>query len=136
MSKLLIESIPGGAPALGPYSPAVVGGGEFVFVSGQVPWSQASGQIERGTIAEQTRLVLENLQRTLEGAGSSLDQVVSCRVYLQPLNPGTFAEMNAVYAEFFATSKPARATIGAGLLSFDVEIEAVALVESALRVTT
>ncbi len=124
----VISEVPGGPPAIGPYSPAVVAEGKFVFVSGQIPFDADEGKIVRGTIAEQTRVVLVNLRRLLGAAGSSFEQVVSCRVYLQPLNPETFAEMNLVYAEFFGDCKPARATVGAGLLGFDVEIEAVALV--------
>ncbi len=123
-----ISEVPGGPPAIGPYSPAVMGEGKFLFLSGQIPFDVTEGAIVRGTIGEQTRIVLENLKRLVEAGGSSLDEIVSCRVYLQPLNPETFAEMNAVYAEVFGASKPARATVGAGLLGFDVEIEAVALV--------
>ncbi len=126
MMREVILEVSGGPPAIGPYSPAVVAEGKFVFVLGQIPFDPAVGGIVRGTIAEQTRVTLENLRRLLEASGSSLDRVVSCRVYLQPLNAENFAEMNAVYAEFFGESKPARATIGAGLLGFDVEIEAVA----------
>ncbi len=124
----VISEVAGGPPAIGPYSPAVIGEGKFLFVSGQIPFDGAEGKIVRGTITEQTRIVLANLERLVKAGGSSLDQIVSCRVYLQPLNPETFAEMNAVYAEVFGESKPARATVGAGLLGFDVEIEAVALV--------
>jgi 2-iminobutanoate/2-iminopropanoate deaminase len=128
--RKVISEIPGGPPTIGPYSPAVVGEGKFLFVSGQIPFDVAAGKVVRATIGEQTRIVLENLKRLVEASGSSLDQIVSCRVYLQPLNPETFAEMNAVYAEVFGDTKPARATVGAGLLGFDVEIEAVALVGS------
>lgn len=127
MVKKAISEIPGGPPAIGPYSPAVIAEGRFVFVSGQIPFDPAAGKIVRGSIAEQTRIVLENLKRVVETAGAKLDNVVSCRVYLQDLTPKTFQEMNAVYAEFFADSKPARATIGAQMMHFDVEIEAVAV---------
>ena len=79
--KKQIRDVPGGPPALGPYSLGVVAEGRFVFVSGMTPWD----------------LTLEN-----------------------------FKEMNGVYARYFAESAPARATIGAQLLGFDVEIECVA----------
>ncbi len=127
MRKVFSE-VAGGPPAIGPYSPAVIGEGKFLFVSGQIPFDVAEGKIVRGSVSEQTRIVLENLKRLVEAGGSSLDQIVSCRVYLQPLSPETFAEMNAVYAEVFGESKPARATVGAGLLGFDVEIEAIAVI--------
>lgn len=129
MTRELLTEIPGGPPAIGPYSPAVIGEGRFLFVSGQIPFDPEKGAIVRGTIREQTEIVLKNLERVLVTAGASLASVVHCRVYLQPLNPETFAEMNAVYAEFFGESKPARATVGAGLLNFDVEIEAIAVLD-------
>jgi 2-iminobutanoate/2-iminopropanoate deaminase len=90
------------------------------------PWDPETEKIERGTIAEQTRLVLENIRRVVEGAGASLENTVSCRVYLSDLNPETFKEMNTVYAGYFGGDHPpARATVGTQLLGFDVEIECV-----------
>ena len=121
-----ISSFPGSPPALGPYSLGVVAQGKFVFVSGMTPYDSATGKIERGSIASQTRLVLENLRGVLQAGGGDLKDVVSCRVYLSDLSSDTFREMNDVYAKYFGDSKPARATIGAQLLGFDVEIECVA----------
>ncbi len=120
-----LSEIPGGPPAIGPYSPAVIGEGRFLFVSGQIPYDPGMGGIVRGTVAEQTRIVLTNLRRVVETAGGTLANVASCRVYLQDFTPENFQAMNGVYAEFFGESKPARATVGAQLLGFDVEIEAV-----------
>lgn len=119
-------SVPGGPPALGPYAPAVAAG-SLVFVSGQTPYDSARGCIYRGTIAEQTQLVLENLEKVLLASGCSRQSVVSCRIYLQDLNAENFQVMNAVYGEFFGEHKPARTTLGAQLLGMDVEIEAVAV---------
>lgn len=129
MSRELLSNIPGGPPAIGPYTPAVIGDGRYLFISGQIPFDPASGGIVRGTVAEQTEIVLSNLERVLKTAGASLASVVHCRVYLQPLTPETFAEMNGVYARVFGDAKPARTTLGAGLLNFDVEIEAIAVLD-------
>jgi len=124
------RTLPDCPPALGPYSLAVSTGGPLLFVSGMTPWSPASGKIERGSIAEQTRLVLENIRRVVEGAGASMEKTVSCRVYLSNLTPETFKEMNAVYSEYFSGDHPpARATVGTQLLGFDVEIECVVALE-------
>jgi 2-iminobutanoate/2-iminopropanoate deaminase len=124
--KTTHRTIPGCPPALGPYSLAVQTSGPLLFVSGMTPWDPVTGKIERGSVAEQTRLVLENIKRVVEGSGANLADTVSCRVYLSELNPEAFKEMNAVYAEYFAGDHPpARATIGAQLLGFDVEIECV-----------
>lgn len=130
--KKLLRDVPGGPEAIGPYSLGVVASGEFVFVSGMTPFNPAAGRIERGSITEQTRLVLENIKSVLAAAGAGLANVVSCRVYLSSLTPESFAEMNAVYSEYFRESLPARATIGAQLLGFDVEIECVATLPSQL----
>ena len=125
MSLELLSSIPGGPPAIGPYSPAVVADGRYLFISGQIPFDPAAGQIVRGTVTEQTEIVLTNLERVVKTAGATMAQVVQCRVYLATLTKENFAEMNGVYARFFGDHKPARTTLGAQLLGFDVEIEAV-----------
>jgi 2-iminobutanoate/2-iminopropanoate deaminase len=113
--------------AIGPYSQAIKAGG-FVFASGQIPTDPKSGQFVPGGISEQTEQVLKNLAAVLEAAGSSLDQVVKTTVFLADMKE--FAGMNEVYARFFSTPPPARATVAAAGLPRDarVEIEAVALV--------
>jgi len=121
-----ILEIPGGPPALGPYAP-VVAANDFLFVSGQTPFDPAAGQICRGTIAEQTALVLANLKRVVEAGGGTIADIVQCRIYLQDLNKENFEAMNRVYGEFFGENKPARTTVGCQLLGMDVEIEAVAV---------
>jgi 2-iminobutanoate/2-iminopropanoate deaminase len=125
--KTTHRSIPDCPPALGPYSLSVQTASPLLFVSGLTPWNPASGRIERGTVAEQTSLVLENMRRVVEGSGARLENAVSCRVYLNDLTPETLREMNAVYAEYFGgDTPPARATVGARLPGdFDVEIECV-----------
>ena len=122
-----ISAFPGSPPALGPYSLGVVAEGRFLFVSGMTPFDPATGKIERGSVSRQTELVLENIKKVIAAGGASLADVVSCRVYLSNLTPESFREMNEVYARYFGESKPARATIGAQLLGFDVEIECVAV---------
>jgi 2-iminobutanoate/2-iminopropanoate deaminase len=113
--------------AIGPYSQAIRAG-EFVFASGQIPTDPATGQFVKGGIAEQTEQVLKNLGAVLEAAGSGLDKVVKTTVFLADMKE--FAQMNEVYAKFFTTAPPARATVAAAGLPRDarVEIEAVALI--------
>jgi 2-iminobutanoate/2-iminopropanoate deaminase len=113
--------------AIGPYSQAIRAGG-FVFASGQIPTDPATGQFVKGGIAEQTEQVLKNLGAVLEAAGSGLDKVVKTTVFLADMKE--FAQMNEVYAKFFTTAPPARATVAAAGLPRDarVEIEAVALI--------
>jgi 2-iminobutanoate/2-iminopropanoate deaminase len=125
-----LSQIPDGPPAIGPYSPVALSG-DFIFVSGQIPYDVPAGKLTRGTIAEQTTCVLTNLGRALQAAGASLNDVISCRVYLSDLTDANFQAMNKVYASFFGEHKPTRTTIGAQLLNFDVEIDAIARKPSA-----
>jgi 2-iminobutanoate/2-iminopropanoate deaminase len=122
-----VAAFPGSPPALGPYSLGMRAEGKFLFVSGMTPFDPVTGKIDRGSISRQSGLVLENIKNVLAAGGASLADVVSCRVYLSNLTPENFREMNEVYARYFGESKPARATIGAQLLGFDVEIECVAV---------
>ena len=111
--------------AIGPYSQAVRAGA-LVFVSGQIPLDPATGMMVAGDIAAQTHRVFRNLSGILEAAGSSLDCVVRTTVYLADMND--FVAMNEVYATYFSSPAPARATIQAARLPKDarVEIDAIA----------
>ena len=123
----MIERItPPGVPTpRGPYSPAVRAG-DFIYVSGQGPIDPATQRLSFGDIRHETRLVLSNIQKILEGCGSSMADVVKCSVFL--LDANDFAPMNEVYAEFFGDQKPARTTVEAKfvLAEMKVEIDAVA----------
>jgi 2-iminobutanoate/2-iminopropanoate deaminase len=108
----------------GPYSQAIVAG-DYVFVAGQGPITP-DGRVVRGTIAEQTRLTLENIREILKAAGSGLEDVVRVSVHLSELNEENFRQFNEVYKEYFRDPLPARITVGSQLLGIDVEIEAIA----------
>src|SRR2546425_182414 len=102
-----------GPQPIGPYSQAVIEG-DFIFVAGQGCINPLTGKLELGDVRSETRRVFENLRAILQAAGSSLDHVVKCNVYLRDIND--FAAMNEVYATFFAAPFPARTTIQAGAL--------------------
>lgn len=111
--------------AIGPYSQAVIWQG-LVFLSGQIPLDPATGEMIEGDIAAQTERVLENLRAVLEACGSSLERVLKTTVYLTDLDD--FPAMNEVYARYFPSAPPARATVGASRLprGARIEIEAIA----------
>ena len=111
--------------ALGPYSQAIKAGG-FVWCSGQIPIDPAAGAVTATTIEDQTRQAIVNLKHVLEAAGAGLDRVVKTTVFIKDMND--FAALNAVYAELFGETKPARSCVEVARLPKDVkvEIEAVA----------
>ena len=84
--------------AIGPYSQAIRVG-NIVYTSGQIPLDPATGAFVEGGIKEQTRQALTNIKAILEEAGTSMDNVVKTTVFMA--NMDDFADMNAVYAEFF-----------------------------------
>jgi 2-iminobutanoate/2-iminopropanoate deaminase len=121
-----VFSSPDAPPALGPYSQAIATG-PFLFCSGQVPLQAATGELVSQDVAEQTKQALLNLGAVLKSAGLSYASVVKTTVFLTDLT--RFADMNAVYAQFFQDAPPARSTIEVSGLprGAKVEIEAIAV---------
>jgi len=114
--------------AIGPYSQGIQANG-LIFVSGQAGLDPNTQELVEGGVAEQTAQVLKNVDSILKAAGSGLDKVVRCGVFMKDLQE--FETMNRVYAEFFPGVPPARTTIQAARLPKDclVEIDAIALGE-------
>jgi 2-iminobutanoate/2-iminopropanoate deaminase len=92
-----------------------------LFVSGQGPIDPATDQYSYGDIAHETRQVLNNIRRILEGCGASLADVVKCSVFLS--DGRDFKAMNEVYAEFFGAAKPARTTVEAKFADPKMKVE-------------
>ena len=108
------------ARPIGPYSQAVIEG-DLVFLAGQGPIDPRTGRFDPADVGEQTVRTLANIKAILEAAGSSLDKVVRCNVYLKDI--GDFAAMNEVYAATFSKPYPARTTIQAGALPGGISVE-------------
>ena len=110
--------------AIGPYSQAIQVG-NLVYTSGQIPIDPSTGAFVEGGIKEQTRQSLTNVQAILEEAGLTMANVVKTTVFMADMND--FADMNAVYAEFFAEPYPARSAVAVKTLPKGalVEIEVV-----------
>jgi 2-iminobutanoate/2-iminopropanoate deaminase len=119
---------PDGAPALGPYSPAVRAG-NLLFLSGQIPLNPATGKLVEGGIEPQTDQVMRNIGALLRAAGVSFDQLVRTTVFMSDLND--FDGMNTVYAKYVGTPPPTRATVQVARLPRDVriEIDAIAMID-------
>jgi 2-iminobutanoate/2-iminopropanoate deaminase len=116
---------PAAPKAIGPYS-AAIRVGNLLFCSGQTPVNPDTMLIEGRDIEEQTLRALNNLEIVLSAAGASRENIVKTSVFLK--NFADFPKMNAVYAEFFGTHKPARTTVEVSRLPMDalVEIECIA----------
>jgi len=115
------------APA-GPYSPGI-GFERLVFVSGQGATDPATGRLAGDDIESQTAQCLKNVEAILRAAGSSLQRVLRCGVFLTDMRE--FARMNAVYARVFGEHRPARTTVQVSALPHEglrVEIDAIAYV--------
>ena len=111
--------------AIGPYSQAIQVG-NLIYTSGQIPINPATGSFVEGGIKEQTRQSLLNVKAILGEAGLTMGNVVKTTVFMADMND--FADMNAVYAEFFAEPYPARSAVAVKTLPKGalVEIEVVA----------
>ena len=115
-------------PPAGPYSPGM-GFERLIFVSGQGATDPATGSLAGSDVATQTEQCLANVRAILQAAGSDLQYVLRCGVFL--LDIAEFQEMNAVYARVFGDHRPARTTIQAAALpgkGLRVEIDCIAYV--------
>jgi 2-iminobutanoate/2-iminopropanoate deaminase len=102
-------TIPELPPANSTYSQATVLG-NLVFVSGMLGIDPLTNRLAGDDMRSQTRQALVNIERILKEAGSGLDRVARCNLYLTDY--GRLAEANEVYAEFFSTHKPAKTGVG------------------------
>ena len=111
--------------AIGPYSQAIEANG-IVFLSGQLPVDPATGEFAPGGVTEQTTQCFENIKSILAEAGLTTANIVKTTVFLADMND--FADMNAVYSEFFSEPYPARSAVAVKALpkAAMVEIEVVA----------
>jgi len=111
--------------AIGPYSVAT-SIGDLIFTAGQGGLDPATGELAPGGIEAETRLALTNIKHVLEAAGSSMEHVLKTTVFLRDM--ADFSRMNAVYAQFFDKSYPARSTVQVAAIPKNgaVEIEAIA----------
>ena len=110
--------------AIGPYSQAVQYG-DFLFVSGQIAFDPATGELVEGDIEVQTKRVLENVKAIIEAAGMKLENVVKCSCFLS--NMEDFVRFNSVYESYFGGSAPARETVEVSRLPRDVQVEVSAI---------
>lgn len=122
MKKIFADHAP---KAIGPYSHAIQSG-NLIFCSGQTPLNPTTMVIDGNNVAEQTVLVLNNLEVVLKAAGCDRTHIIKTSVFLK--NFADFEKMNKAYEAFFGEHKPARTTVEVSRLPKEalVEIECIA----------
>lgn len=126
MNTVLTQEAP--VPA-GHYSQAIIHHG-VVYIAGQLPIKPGQKEHVVGSIEEQTRQTLANLDAILRAAGSNRDKVIRVTVYISDVKH--WGQVNAIYAEFFGEHRPARTVVPVGPLhyGYDLELDAIAAVDS------
>ena len=118
--KKIIQTDQAPAP-IGPYNQAVLSG-NTLYTSGQIAIDPKTGELLKGSITEETELVMQNLKAVLEAANMGFDQVVKTSIFISDM--GNFAEINAVYATYFdEATAPARETVEVANLPKYVNVE-------------
>ncbi|MGH9844010.1 MAG: RidA family protein [Blastocatellia bacterium] len=95
--------------------------GNLLFIAGK-------GAHFKGDIKEHTKHVLDEIEKELVNAGSSMDKVVKCNVYLA--DGKDYQAMNEVFRGRFGEEPPVRTTIAAAWIPGDslVEIDVIAYI--------
>ena len=125
MEKIQIEGTP--IPK-GHYSQGIVHN-NLVYVSGQLPMSLTTREVENGSIEAQTELALRNVEAVLLSAGSDLNHVLQMTIYVSDME--LWDKVNEVYARVLGEHRPARAIVPVKDLHFGtkIEIQAIAAVK-------
>lgn len=119
MSKKVVYTSNAPAP-IGPYNQAIRAG-QTLYVSGQIPMDPKTGELVVGTVADETRQVMKNLQSVLTAAGYDFNDVVKSTIFLR--NMDDFAAVNEVYGQYFEGEAPARETVAVAGLPKNVQVE-------------
>jgi len=117
--KRIIQTDKAPAP-IGPYSQAVQAG-QMLFVSGQIAIDPATNELIHGTVADEARQVMKNIEAVLSEAGYSFGDVVKTTIFLSSMS--LFSEVNEVYGSYFNADYPARETVAAAGLPKNVNVE-------------
>ncbi|MFZ4101701.1 MAG: RidA family protein [Sphingobacterium thalpophilum] len=105
---------------IGPYSQAVLIG-DMLFISGQIPIDPATSQLITGSIGDEARQVMKNLEALLLASGLSFESVVKATIFLSDMNH--FTEVNEIYGSYFISNFPARETVAVLGLPKNVNVE-------------
>lgn len=110
----------GAAKPLAPYTPAIEAN-NLVFLSGQIALIGDSGELRLGSIAEETRQVMENIGLLLRAAGLDFGHLVKCTIFLSDM--AHYGAVNEVYGSYFSDAPPAREAVAVKGLPRGVNVE-------------
>lgn len=110
----------GAAKPIAPYSPAIEAG-NLVFLSGQIALVGDTGELRTGSIAEETRQVMDNLGQLLQAAGLDFSHLVKCTIFLGSMDH--YVAVNEVYGTYFKDAPPAREAVAVAGLPRGVNVE-------------
>jgi 2-iminobutanoate/2-iminopropanoate deaminase len=119
MAKTIIISKEAPAP-IGPYSQAVKAG-NTLYISGQIPFDEATGEMINENITEETHQVMKNIEAILTSAGMSFKNIVKCSIFIKDMNQ--FTTINEAYGVYFKVDPPARECVEVARLPKDVNVE-------------
>ena len=113
----------------GHYSPGIIHN-EVVYVSGQLP-IDADGNIQLGSIEEQTALCMHNIEQILLAANSNLQHILKVNVFVSDIS--FWPRINTEYSKIMGNHKPARIVVPCNQLNYGcgIEIDCIAAVKKA-----
>ena len=115
-----IVNTPNAPAPIGPYNQAVIVG-NTMFISGTIAMDLQSKQLIKTTVKDETKMVMDYLGEILKAGGCGFENVVKSTIFLNDIN--NFVQVNEVYASYFKSDFPARATIQAARLPKDANVE-------------
>lgn len=119
MGKTIVMSKDAPAP-IGPYSQAVKAG-NTLYISGQIPFDQITGEMINENITEETHQVMKNIEAILSATGMSFENIVKCSIFIKDMNQ--FSTINEAYGVYFKANPPARECVEVARLPKDVNVE-------------
>ncbi len=111
---------PGTSTPIAPFVPGILADG-IVYVSGTLPFDKDNNVVHVGDATAQTRHVLETIKSVVQTAGGVMEDVTFNMIMIRDW--ADYAKVNAVYAEYFPGTKPARYCIQCGLVKPDALVE-------------
>ncbi len=119
MSKTIVTTPNAPAP-IGPYNQAVLSG-NMLFISGQICFDPATGELKNKDIQQETHQVMHNLKAILQQAGMDFGHVVKTSIFITDMHQ--FGAVNEVYGKYFESDFPARETVQVSALPKFVNVE-------------